>query len=92
MEERLERLESAAASLETRLEARTSGGAASLASADRGLEVMRRLDALERRVYTLERALRDLERRADSAARQADAAQREAARAASLARDAARVR
>lgn len=91
IEERIERLESMTASLETRLTARTSfGGAASLASSDRGLEVTTRLDALERRFDAFEAELKRLERRADAAVRQADTAQREAVRATSLARDAAR--
>jgi hypothetical protein len=93
VEQRLAALEATAAALETRLAARTSfGGAGSLASADRGIEVTTRLTALEQRVDALLSDLRRIERQADTALRQAGAAEREAARATSLARDAARIR
>jgi outer membrane murein-binding lipoprotein Lpp len=93
VEQRLAALEAAAAGLETRLDARTSfGGAGSLASADRGIEVTTRLTALEQRVDALVADIRRLERQIDAALRQAGAAEREAARATGLARDAARIR
>lgn len=92
IEQRVGTLESVTASLETRLNARTSFGAGSLASSDRGIEVTTRLDALERRVDGLQADLRRLERQAEAALRLAGEAQREAARATGLARDAARSR
>jgi hypothetical protein len=68
VEQRLAALEAAAAGLETRLDARTSfGGAGSLASADRGIEVTTRLTALEQRVDALVADIRRLERQTDQA-------------------------
>jgi hypothetical protein len=89
VEARLLLLEQQTASLETRLDARTTFGAGSLASSDRGLEASRRIEALERRIDALSTDLRRIEQQSDAALRQASQAQRDARLAADLARNAA---
>lgn len=89
VEARLLLVEQQTASLETRLAARTTFGAGSLASSDSGLDASRRIEALERRIETLSADLRRIQQQSDTAMRQASQAQRDAMRAADLARTAA---
>lgn len=89
VESRLLLLEQQTASLETRLGARTTFGAGSLAGSDRGLDASRRIETLERRIDALSTDLRRIQQQSEAALRQANQAQRDATRAADLARTAA---
>lgn len=77
-EERLAALEIQVATLDTRLNTRTTTGASSLGSSDAGLAAQMRIDALEREVDALSRLVRDLGRQVDTARREAAEARREA--------------
>ena len=78
VEERLALLESQLATLDTRLNTRTTAGAGSLGAADAGLTVQIRIDALEQEVGNLTREVRDLNRQVAAAGREASAARRDA--------------
>ena len=77
IEERLASLESQFATLDTRLNTRTTAGAGSLRSDEADLAARSRLDALERDVGNLTREVRDLSRQVAAAQREASAARRE---------------
>jgi outer membrane murein-binding lipoprotein Lpp len=78
VQERLAALEFQIATLDTRLNTRTTVGAASLGSSESGLAAQIRIDALEREIDDLNRAVRDLSRQVDMARREAAEARREA--------------
>ncbi len=78
IEERLASLESQLATLDTRLDTRTTAGLGSLGSEDARLAAQIRIDALEREVSGLTREVRDLSRQVAAAQREASAARREA--------------
>jgi len=78
VEERLISLEFQIATLDTRLNNRTTAGASSLGTADAALAAQIRIDALERQVGDMNRELRELARQVTAAAREASAARREA--------------
>ena len=86
IEERLASLESQLATLDTRLNTRTTVGVGSLGSEDAGLAARIRIDALAREVGGLTREVRDLDRRVAAAQREASAARREASTALSRSR------
>lgn len=93
LEERIRDLEGAVAALDTRLQARTTTGAGSLATSVAGLSMQGRVDdlarqveSLTRQVSTLQRQVEQAGREAASAAREADAARRDARDALSRAR------
>ena len=78
IDERLATIEFQLATLDTRLNTRTTVGAGSLGSSESGLAAQIRIDALEREVDILSRAVRDLSRQVDTARREAAEARREA--------------
>lgn len=88
LEERIRVLESAIASLDTRLQTRTTSGAGSLDTSVEGLALQRRVDDLARQVESLSRQVTTLQRQAEQAGRDAAAATREAEAARRDARDA----
>lgn len=86
--ERLARLESAVATLETQLLARTTTGAGSLGRDSAGLDMTGRVDRLEQRIERLTLDLQRMTQQVDSAAREASEARRAAQTAERTARDA----
>ncbi len=88
IEDRIRTLEASVASLDTRLEARTTAGSGSLDSSVAGLSVQRRIDGLQRQVESLTRQVEALQRRVEQAGRDAAGAIREAEAARRDARDA----
>ncbi len=88
LEERVARLESQIASLETQLQSRTTTGAGSLGRDAAGLDVLGRVDRLERRIDALNLDLQRIAQRVDTAARDASEARRTAQSAERAARDA----
>ena len=88
VEERVARLESAVASLETQLLARTTTGAGSLGRDSAGLEMTGRVDRLEQRIERLALDVQRMTQQIDSAAREASEARRAAQTAERTARDA----
>lgn len=87
LEERVTAVERAAASLETRLELRTTRNAATGSDPDAGLGA--RIAQLERELGTMDSMLRDLERQQSAMLREMSQLRREASEAQRLARDAA---
>ena len=78
VEDRIRTLEASVASLDTRLQARTTAGAGSPDSSVAGLSVQRRMDGLQRQVESLSRRVDALQRQVEQAGRDAAAAIREA--------------
>lgn len=88
LEDRIGALESAVATLDTRLQTRTTTGAGSLAPSVAGLSVQSRLDDLTRQVQSLNRQVVMLQRQVEQASREAALAIRGAEAAQRDARDA----
>jgi uncharacterized protein YceH (UPF0502 family) len=74
---RLAALEMQVASLDTRLNARTTSGISSVAPSGSDLAAQRRIDTLERQVSELRRLVSDMGRQVDAARREAADARRE---------------